>query len=76
MVSAGAASDSIVPSVFPCGFGYGLQPYDVGTPYGYSPQPIVFVPAAPPAIVQPLPREVRPVIVAYKQPVSNPSAPF
>ena len=64
------------PSVFPYGFGYGLQPYDVSTPYGYSPQPIIFVQQPPPpAIVQPPPREVHPVIIDYKQPVPNPSAP-
>jgi hypothetical protein len=54
--------------------GYGYSQYDAGTAYGYSPQPIVIVQQpAPPAIVEPPPREVHPVIVTYKQP--GPAAP-
>src|ERR1035441_9681970 len=56
-------------SVFPYGFGYGdygFLPYDAGTPYGYSPQPIIIVQQPPPpAIVQQPPHEPRPVIIDY-----------
>jgi hypothetical protein len=67
------------PFVLPYGFGYGdngFLPYDVGRPYGYSPQPIFIVlQPPPPAIVQQPPRETHPVIINYVQPTPAPSAP-
>jgi hypothetical protein len=71
------------PSVFPYGFGYGygfgdngFLPYDVGTAYGYSPQPIIIVmQPPPPAFVQQPPREARPVIINYAPSAPAPSAP-
>jgi hypothetical protein len=65
-------------SLFPYGFGYGDDayfPYDGGSYYPYSPQPVVVVPQPPPQpIIEPPPREVRPVITDYAPP-PGPSAP-
>ncbi len=67
------------PFVIPYGAAYGDYglPYDVGAPYGYSPQPIVIVvqQPAPPPIVQEPPREAHSVIINYAQSAPGPAAP-
>jgi hypothetical protein len=60
--------------MFPYGFGYGYSVSDGGPAYAYSPQPFVVV-ETPPPVVEPPPREVRPIVTNYTWPDRAASAP-